>query len=119
VHAPGALGVAVDVEPEEFLLHLPLLGRRARLTALRETTDLTVAGSRAGRLIDEAGELLGAAASQDRRESPDAEARCIALKQARQALEELTGPSGRELTESGAVLVGQFQAEWAEMDART
>jgi uncharacterized protein len=118
VHAPGALGVAVDVEPEEFLLHLPLLGRRARLTALRETTDLTVAGSRAGQLIDEAAEFLGAAASQDGRESPDAEARCIALKRARQALEELAGPSERELTESGAALVGQFQAEWAEMDAR-
>ncbi|MET7696617.1 radical SAM/SPASM protein FxsB, inactivated metallohydrolase extension form [Streptomyces sp. NPDC005485] len=118
VHAPGALGVAVDCEPEEILLQLPVLGRRARLAALRDTADLTLAGSPAGQLLDDASEFLGAAALQDRCESPDSEARSIALKRARQALEELAALPERELTETGTVLVGQLGAEWTEMDAQ-
>ncbi|WP_369237130.1 radical SAM/SPASM protein FxsB, inactivated metallohydrolase extension form [Streptomyces sp. R21] len=119
VHAPGALGVAVDVAPEEFLLHLPLLGRRARLAALRETTELTAAGSRAGQLLDDVNEFIGAAAFQDRHESPDTEARSIASKRAREALQELAALPERELTESGTAVADQLRTEWTEMDAQT
>jgi uncharacterized protein len=116
-YAPGALGAAVDVEPEEFLLRLPLLGRRARLASLRDTADLTVAGSHAGRLLDEASEYLGAAALQDRCASADAEARTIALKRARRTLEELAALPARELTATGSALLGQLGAEWTDLDA--
>ncbi|MFD0431841.1 hypothetical protein ACFQ60_45715 [Streptomyces zhihengii] len=64
----GALGVAIDVEPEDFARELPRLGRRARLTALREVVDLHLPGSPAERLLDLASEHIGAAA----RSSPDA-----------------------------------------------
>jgi uncharacterized protein len=100
-HGPGALGVAVDFTPEEFAHELPRLGRRARLTSLRETSDLNVLGNRAGRLLDEASEQLG----NSRREA------------AVRALVELTALPEGELTETGAVLAAQLWREWAEATA--
>lgn len=97
-HGPGALGVAVDFTPEEFARELPRLGRRARLTSLRETSDLNVLGNRAGRLLDEAFEQLGNSRHED----------------AVRALAELTALPEHELTETGAVLAAQLWTEWAE-----
>ncbi|NEC89326.1 radical SAM/SPASM protein FxsB, inactivated metallohydrolase extension form [Streptomyces sp. SID12501] len=97
-HGPGALGVAVDFTPEEFARELPRLGRRVRLTSLRETSDLNVLGNRAGRLLDEAFEQLGSSRRED----------------AVRALVELTALPERELTATGAVLAAQLWTEWAE-----
>jgi len=97
-HRPGALGVAVDFTPEEFVRELPRLGRRTRFTSLRETSDLNVLGNRAGRLLDEAFEQLG-------NSRPEAAVR---------ALVELTALPERELTETGAVLAAQLWTEWAQ-----
>ncbi|MDX2540466.1 radical SAM/SPASM protein FxsBH, inactivated beta-hydroxylase extension form [Streptomyces sp. WI04-05B] len=97
-HGPGALGAAVDFTPEEFARELPRLGRQARLTSLRETSDLNVLGNRAGRLLDEASEQLGNSRRED----------------AVRALVELTALPERELTETGAVLAAQLWTEWAE-----
>lgn len=96
-HGPGALGVAVDFTPEEFVRELPRLGRRTRFTSLRETSDLNVLGNRAGRLLDEAFEQLGNSRHED----------------AVRALVELTALPERELTETGAVLAAQLWTEWA------
>ncbi|MFC8512124.1 radical SAM/SPASM protein FxsBH, inactivated beta-hydroxylase extension form [Streptomyces sp. NPDC057257] len=97
-HGLGALGVAVDVEPEELVLALPGIARRARLTALRQTADLNTPGSPAGRLLDRISELLGAG---------DHEA-------AARALTALTLRPEHELTATGAVLAAQMWNEWAQ-----
>ncbi|MGX4693961.1 radical SAM/SPASM protein FxsBH, inactivated beta-hydroxylase extension form [Streptomyces sp. JNUCC 63] len=105
----GAPGVALDAEPAEIARELPRLGRRARLAALRETTDLNVPGTWAGRLLTEAVEALGDAAYH----GPGTREAARALEQAGQALTELSGPPAGDLTETGAVLVAESRAEWA------
>uniref|UniRef100_A0AAU2A8R1 Radical SAM/SPASM protein FxsB, inactivated metallohydrolase extension form n=1 Tax=Streptomyces sp. NBC_00093 TaxID=2975649 RepID=A0AAU2A8R1_9ACTN len=113
-HAPGALGVAVDTEPEEFVRQLPRLGRRARLAALRETTDLAVPGSRADRLLDEASEALASVPEASAVHGPDTDGRAVALKEAHRALTELDALPQRQLTGTGAALAGLLWAEWRE-----
>ncbi|MFE7855643.1 radical SAM/SPASM protein FxsBH, inactivated beta-hydroxylase extension form [Streptomyces sp. NPDC057403] len=95
-HGFGALGVAVDVTPEDFARELPRIGRRARLTALRETADLHRPGSAAGAILDRADEGLG-------RE---------AYTEATQALTALSLLPESELTETGAVLAAQMWTQW-------
>jgi uncharacterized protein len=97
-HGLGALGVAVDVEPEVFARELPRIGRRARLTALRETADLHRLGSPAGSLLERADKELG------RRKYSEAAG----------ALTALTLLPGHELTATGAVLVARLWSEWAQ-----
>ncbi|MBQ0855591.1 FxsB family radical SAM/SPASM domain protein (plasmid) [Streptomyces sp. BH-SS-21] len=97
-HGVGALGVAVDVEPEEFVRELPRIGRRARLAALRETADLHRPGGPAGALLERADEELG-------RKS---------YAGAAPALTALTLLPEHELTPTGAVLVAQLWSQWAE-----
>jgi len=108
-HGLGALGVAVDFEPEEFVRELPRTGRLARLTALRATVDLNVPGSRAGRLLDEASRELGNVTYF----AGGTGERAAALERAGHALERLAARPERELTETGAVLAGELRAEWA------
>ncbi|MFD5543617.1 FxsB family cyclophane-forming radical SAM/SPASM peptide maturase [Streptomyces sp. NPDC127079] len=96
-HGFGALGVAVDVTPEEFARELPRIGRRARLTALRETADLHRPGSPAGDLLDRADDELGRAA----------------YPAAARALTALTLLPESELTATGAVLVARMWSQWA------
>ncbi len=117
-HAPGALGVAVDAEPEEFVRQLPRLGRLARLAALRETTDLAVPGSPAGRLLDEASEALASACGECDSHSPDTDGHAVALKEAHRALTELAAQPERQLTGTGAALCAQLWAEWREKSGR-
>ncbi|MFJ9565001.1 radical SAM/SPASM protein FxsBH, inactivated beta-hydroxylase extension form [Streptomyces fuscichromogenes] len=95
-HGFGALGVGVDVTPEEFARELPRIGRRARLTALRETADLHRPGSPAGALLDRADEGLGRAAHAE----------------AARALTALTLLPESELTATGAVLVARLWSQW-------
>ncbi|MFE7763564.1 radical SAM/SPASM protein FxsBH, inactivated beta-hydroxylase extension form [Streptomyces sp. NPDC057438] len=106
-HAFGALGVAVDFEPDAFLRQLPLLGRRSRLAALREVTDLSVPGSSADRLLDEASECVGhlADAPHDTAES--------LRRRARDVLDGLVRSSGHHLTSSGLHLVDELRTELA------
>ncbi|QFQ96998.1 FxsB family radical SAM/SPASM domain protein [Streptomyces phaeolivaceus] len=104
----GALGVAVDFEPEHLVRELPLLGRQSRLASLRQVADLTVAGSVAGRLLDEASEEIGRAAA----DSPG-RSRARALERARNALNRLGTPLGDQLTENGTYLVDELHREWA------
>ncbi|WP_327694639.1 radical SAM/SPASM protein FxsBH, inactivated beta-hydroxylase extension form [Streptomyces sp. NBC_00459] len=113
-HAPGALGVAVDAEPDDFVRQLPRIGRRARLAALRETTDLAVPGSPAGHLLDEASEALASGCGGSASQSPDTDGRAVALKEAHQALTELAELPQRQLTETGTALADQLWAEWRE-----
>ncbi|WP_405879592.1 radical SAM/SPASM protein FxsB, inactivated metallohydrolase extension form [Streptomyces sp. NBC_01136] len=108
-HGLGALGVAVDIEPEEFVRALPRAARLARLTALRETTDLNVPGNLAGRLLDEASDALGNASYW----AGDPVARAAALERAGRALVELAALPEHELTPTGEVLAGELRAEWA------
>jgi uncharacterized protein len=108
-HRPGALGVAVDVEPADLARELLRAGRHARLAALREVTDLSVLGSTAGRLLEEAFLELGEADLPGR----PAAARARALRRAGDALEELSGPPGRYLTDSGAALAADLRAHWS------
>ena len=104
----GALGVATDFEPEEFVCALPRLGRRARLAALREVADLHLPGSPAGRLLDLAGEYVGRAA----RPYPDAgRARVLAGR----VLSELSGLPERDLTETGVYVVNELRTEWTAL----
>lgn len=98
-HGFGALGVAVDVTPEEFARELPRIGRRARLTALRETADLHRPGGPAGALLDRADEELG-------RRADEAAAR---------ALTALTLLPESELTATGAVLVARMWSQWSSV----
>ncbi|MFF7474999.1 radical SAM/SPASM protein FxsBH, inactivated beta-hydroxylase extension form [Streptomyces sp. NPDC008092] len=95
-HGFGALGVAVDVTPEEFARELPRIGRRARRTALRETADLHRPGSPAGALLDRADEELGRRAREE----------------AARALTALTLLPESELTPTGAVLVARMWSQW-------
>ncbi|UUU37229.1 radical SAM/SPASM protein FxsB, inactivated metallohydrolase extension form [Streptomyces sp. CA-210063] len=104
----GALGVAVDFGQEEFVRELPRLGRRARLTALRQVADLNVPGNRAGRLLDMASEHIGKAAPPSPRA---AEAR----ERAKRVLDELSALSASELTESGAYLANEMRREWTAL----
>ncbi|MDC0766069.1 radical SAM/SPASM protein FxsBH, inactivated beta-hydroxylase extension form [Streptomyces sp. HD] len=110
-HAPGALGIAVDAEPELVAQQLPRLGRRARFFALRETTDLTVPGRPAGRLLDEADDAL-ATACRAPDDCFDAGPRAVALKEAHRALTALADEPERDLTETGAAFVGRLWADW-------
>ncbi|WP_149825439.1 radical SAM/SPASM protein FxsBH, inactivated beta-hydroxylase extension form [Streptomyces tailanensis] len=105
-HAFGALGVAVDFEPEEFVRELPLLGREFRLRALGEVTDLAVPGSAAGRLLDEASAWVGRAVA-------DEDDAVESLRRARHALDALAHRPGSELTESGAHLADEMREELA------
>ncbi|MFJ3770795.1 radical SAM/SPASM protein FxsBH, inactivated beta-hydroxylase extension form [Streptomyces sp. NPDC090075] len=98
-HGFGALGVAVDVTPEQFARELPRIGRRARLIALRETADLHRPGSPAGTLLDRADEALG------RREP----------REAARALTALTLLPESELTVTGAVWVAGMWSQWANI----
>ena len=111
-HAVGALGVPLDVEADDLARGLLRVGRRARLLALRESADLHLAGSRAGRLLDAAGNWLAEAACWQV-EPDDDRRRANALENAGRTLVEITRLPERELTESGAVLVAQWWAEWA------
>jgi uncharacterized protein len=97
-HGFGALGVAVDVEPEDFARHLPRLARRARLAALRETADLHLPGSPAGALLDKADQGIGDGAYDT----------------AAEALTALTLLPERELTPTGAVLAARLWSQWAD-----
>ncbi|WP_181805824.1 radical SAM/SPASM protein FxsBH, inactivated beta-hydroxylase extension form [Streptomyces shenzhenensis] len=96
-HGFGALGVAVDVTPEEFARELTRIGRRARLTALRETADLHRLGSPAGALLDRSDEALGRRAREE----------------AAAALTALTLLPESELTPTGAVLVARLWSQWS------
>ncbi|MFD4600915.1 radical SAM/SPASM protein FxsB, inactivated metallohydrolase extension form [Streptomyces sp. NPDC058464] len=98
-HGFGALGVAVDVTPEQFARELPRIGRRARLTALRETADLHPPGSPAGALLDRADEELGRRAHEE----------------AARALTALTLLPESELTPTGAVLAVRMWSQWADV----
>ncbi|MET7847986.1 radical SAM/SPASM protein FxsB, inactivated metallohydrolase extension form [Streptomyces avermitilis] len=110
-HGIGALGVAVDFEPEEFVRELSRAGRRARLTALRQVADLSVPGNRAGRLLEEANEQLGTASYW--RQEP--ELRAEALAGAGRALRTLAALPERDLTESGAAFAAQLRTEWQRL----
>ncbi|MFD8233843.1 radical SAM/SPASM protein FxsB, inactivated metallohydrolase extension form [Streptomyces sp. NPDC059696] len=104
----GALGVAIDIEPEEFVRELPHLGRKERLAALREVLDLHLPGSPAGPLLDLASEYIGRAA----RPTPEAgPARILAGR----ALRELAGLPPRELTENGTYVADELRAEWTTL----
>ncbi|MFM9697411.1 radical SAM/SPASM protein FxsBH, inactivated beta-hydroxylase extension form [Streptomyces europaeiscabiei] len=105
-HAFGALGVAVDFEPDEFARGLPLLGRGSRLAALREITDLNVPGSAAGRLLDEASQCVGqvGAAPHDA---------AGPLRRAREVLNVLASSAGHQLTASGVHLTEELRTELA------
>ncbi len=106
--APGALGVAVDAEPEELALGLLRAARRARLAALRDTCDLHLPHSPAGPLLEAADRWTGEAAYRTGRD------RAAALAEAARALTALGLLPERELTESGAVLTARLWGEWAE-----
>ena len=108
-HGLGALGVALDFEAGQLLRELPRAGRRARLAALRETTDLHVPGNRAGRLLAEAGEQLAEAAYWPREPRP----RDVALHRAELALTALAALPDRDLTPTGTALARQLRADWA------
>ncbi|MET8962130.1 radical SAM/SPASM protein FxsB, inactivated metallohydrolase extension form [Streptomyces sp. NPDC004074] len=113
-YAPGAVGVAVDAEPEDIAQQLPRLGRRARYTALRETTDLAVPGRPTARLLLEAAEALADASAPDLVDRPDTAVREIALKEAHRALTALDAEPERDLSRTGAALVRQWWSEWRE-----
>ncbi|MDX3642354.1 radical SAM/SPASM protein FxsBH, inactivated beta-hydroxylase extension form [Streptomyces sp. MB09-02B] len=107
---PGALGVAVDFEPEELARELPLLLRRSRLAALRQVADLNVPGTGAGRLLDEASEAIGRATA-----STDRAARAEELLHARHTLDRLGALPDAQLTESGVHLAEELRREWVTL----
>ncbi|RFU84697.1 FxsB family radical SAM/SPASM domain protein [Streptomyces triticagri] len=113
-HRLGALGVAVDIEPAAFVRALPLLGRRARLTALREVADLHVPGSRAGRLLDRASETIAEAVAPA---GADPVHRRRSAETAARALDELDGePARSHLTASGRALLAELREEHRALD---
>ncbi|MDX3840583.1 radical SAM/SPASM protein FxsBH, inactivated beta-hydroxylase extension form [Streptomyces europaeiscabiei] len=103
-----ALGVAVDFDPEEFVRELPRLGRRARLTALRQVADLNVPGNRAGQLLDLVSDSLGRAVPFSSRATE-------AWRRAGHALGELAALPDSELTESGIYLADELRTEWTAL----
>lgn len=111
----GAVGVAVDTEPGGFALGLLRAGRLARLTALREVTDLHLPRAAAGRLLDTASTALGEASYWGRRSTDDARREAAALATADRALAELGDRPAGELTESGAALAAQLRTERAAL----
>ncbi|MEW2167213.1 radical SAM/SPASM protein FxsB, inactivated metallohydrolase extension form [Streptomyces sp. NPDC007084] len=114
-HGLGAIGLAVDFEPEDLVRELPRAGRLARLRALRETADLNVPGNRAGRLLDEAsGELGNAAYWADEHGERDA-----ALERAGRALDLLAARPAGELTATGAVLAAELRADLKQARTKT
>ncbi|NEB29527.1 FxsB family radical SAM/SPASM domain protein [Streptomyces sp. SID14446] len=106
-HGLGAIGLAVDFEPEDLVRELPRVARLARLRALRETADLNVPGNRAGRLLDEASGELGNAAYW----AGEAAEHTAALERAGRALDLLAARPAHELTATGAVLADELRAE--------
>ncbi|MEX1655812.1 radical SAM/SPASM protein FxsB, inactivated metallohydrolase extension form [Streptomyces pseudovenezuelae] len=110
----GGLGVAVDFEPDLFVRELPRLGRRARLAALRATTDLHVLGNQAGRLLTEVVDALGDVAYWGRG-TPEG---VRALARAGRTLAALAELPDRDLTESGEVLAAELRAEWDAIAGR-
>ncbi|MEU0024486.1 radical SAM/SPASM protein FxsB, inactivated metallohydrolase extension form [Streptomyces sp. NPDC006335] len=110
----GGLGLAVDFEPVSFVRELPRLGRRARLAALRATTDLHVPGNHAGRLLTEAVEGLGDVAYWGH-ETPEGR---HSLARAGRALTALSELPDHDLTESGEVLAAELRAEWTTIAGR-
>jgi uncharacterized protein len=109
-HGFGALGVAVDFDPEGFARELALLARRSRLTALREVVDLNVAGSSARHMFDTANEEVGTAAAA----SPGP-VRSAALQRARQALDQLDALAHGQLTENGTYVLEELHREWMRL----
>ncbi|WP_217178403.1 radical SAM/SPASM protein FxsB, inactivated metallohydrolase extension form [Streptomyces sp. AC495_CC817] len=107
---PGALGVAVDFEPEELARELPLLLRRSRLAALRQVADLNVPGTGAGRLLDEASEAIGRATV-----SADRAARTEELLRAGHTLDRIGALPDAQLTESGVHLAEELRREWVTL----
>ncbi|MBE4737841.1 radical SAM/SPASM protein FxsBH, inactivated beta-hydroxylase extension form [Streptomyces caniscabiei] len=107
---PGALGVAVDFEPEELARELPRLLRRSRLAALRQIADLNVPGTGAGRLLDEASEAIGRATA-----ATDPAARTEELRRARDTIDRLTDLQDAQLTESGVHLAEELRREWVTL----
>ncbi|MFF3610685.1 radical SAM/SPASM protein FxsBH, inactivated beta-hydroxylase extension form [Streptomyces sp. NPDC002580] len=106
-HGLGALGLAVDFEPEDLVRELPRAGRHARLSALRETADLNVPGNQAGRLLDRAVRELGDADYW----AGDAGREAAALERAGLALNLLAARPEGELTETGAALAAELRGE--------
>jgi uncharacterized protein len=106
-HGEGALGVGVDTTPEELALGMLLACRQARLRALCECTDLALAGSPAGNLLDEADRWVGEAAFA--RSSAD---RSRARAAARTALDAI---APGHLTGSGHMVVARLRAELGEL----
>ncbi|MGQ4376192.1 radical SAM/SPASM protein FxsB, inactivated metallohydrolase extension form [Streptomyces sp. SAS_267] len=110
-HGLGALGMAVDVDPEEFVRDLPPTGRRARFRALLATTDLNVPGTPAGRLFDRADLALADAV----RFTGDPPRRNAALARADDALTRLADRPKGEVTETGAEFARQLRGDWADL----
>ncbi|MFD9460510.1 radical SAM/SPASM protein FxsBH, inactivated beta-hydroxylase extension form [Streptomyces sp. NPDC060027] len=108
-HGLGALGLAVDFEPEDLVRELPRAGRLARLAALRETADLNVPGNRAGRLLDEASRELGDADYW----AGEADRRAAALERAGRSLDQLAARPEDELTDTGRALAAELRGELA------
>lgn len=111
-HGLGALGMAVDLGPDEFVRELPRTGHRARFLSLIATTDLHVPGTPAGRLFDMADLALADAVFF----TDDTPRRRAALERADQALTRLTDRPEGELTDSGAEFARQLRSEWADLD---
>ncbi|WP_406196262.1 radical SAM/SPASM protein FxsB, inactivated metallohydrolase extension form [Streptomyces europaeiscabiei] len=109
-NAPGALGVAVDFEPEALIRELPLLGRRSRLLALRQVADLNVPGTGAGQLLDEVSEAIGRANASTDRGTVTEE-----LRNARRALDRLAALPLAQLTKTGAHLAEELRREWVSL----
>lgn len=103
-----ALGVAVDVDPEVFVRELLRLGRRARLMALRQVTELNVPGNRAGQLLDLVSDDMGRAV-------PPTSRAAEAWHRAGRALEELAALPASDLTETGAYLADELRSEWTAL----
>jgi uncharacterized protein len=114
-HAVGALGVPVDAEPESLARGVLRASRQARLLALRESTDLWLPGSGAGRLLEEANRRL-AEASFWRPDPAGASRWADALAAADRALADLTRAERAELTASGRAVLEQLRDERAALD---
>lgn len=105
-HGEGALGVGVDTAPEELALGMLLRSREARLRALRECTDLTLVGSPAGDLLDDADRSAGEAAFAKTSGDRDR------VRAGGRAALDAVDPG--HLTGSGHVLAARLRAELGE-----